>query len=167
MSDKHATSGLSWDEICRRASGRRQYNSVRQFRADYRLVKVVELLHQTGFRRGYQTKIAKVLGVSRSTICRDFRRLYYRWRFGREGDKILDSMAAVAKHARDDARADREYELRKIAAARAEVTVPAAEGEHPRPPDDPCIQVPMWLPAPGSSLRGSPGCQVSRPERLV
>jgi IS30 family transposase len=29
-----------------------------------------------GFRWGYQTEIARQLGVSRSTICRDVRRLF-------------------------------------------------------------------------------------------
>ena len=61
---KCATNGLSWDETCRRASGRRRYNRRRQFLANYRLTRVVKLLWQTGFGRGYQTRIAKKLGVS-------------------------------------------------------------------------------------------------------
>ena len=59
LSHKHATNSLTWDQICRRASGRRRYNSVRRFLANYRLTRVVKLLDQTGFRRGYQTKIAR------------------------------------------------------------------------------------------------------------
>ena len=56
-SNKPATN-LAWEATCRCASGRRHYNSVRQFQANYRLTKVVELMHETGFRRGYQTQIA-------------------------------------------------------------------------------------------------------------
>ena len=139
MYDKGATRGLSWDEACRRAGGRRHDNRRRQFLANYRLTRVVKPLWQTGFRRGYQTIIAKKLGVDRSTGCRDLRRRRYRQWHGRDADKILQGMAAVAKHARDDARADREYEQRKIDAARAEVTVPAAEARsHRRPPRTPC-----------------------------
>ena len=73
--------------MCRRAGGRRHYNSVRQFLANYRLTKVVELLRQTGFDRGYQTIIANTLGVHRSTICRDLRRLHLRRLHGRDADK--------------------------------------------------------------------------------
>ena len=46
-------------------------------------------------------------------------------------------MAAVAKHARDDARADREYEQRKIEAAQAEGNLPEADGQQLGPPADP------------------------------
>ena len=144
--DKRATNELSWDETCRRAGGRRRYNRVRQFRANYRLTQVVKLLHQTGFRRGHQTKIAKALGVHRSTISRDLRRLHLRGLYGREADKMLRDEAFFAKRARDDARADREYELRKIAAARVEDTGPAAEDEHVRPPIHSTTQVARWLP---------------------
>jgi hypothetical protein len=135
---------------CRWASGRRHYNRVRQFRAHYRLTRVAKLLRKTGFRRGYQTEIAKALGVHRSTICRDVRRLYYRRRYGRAADKILQGMAAVAKHALDDARADREYEQRMLEAP----SVLEAEDKQSRPPVDPTALVPQWLPSPHTSRAG-------------
>ena len=119
LGHKCATTGMTWDQACRRAGGRRAYNRMRQFRADYRLMKVVELLHQTGLGRGWQSRVAEALGVSRSTICRDFQRLRRRAMFGLESDKIARGLALAAKHARDDARADREYEARKKAALAA------------------------------------------------
>lgn len=54
-------------EAYRRAGGRRYYNSMRQFRAKLRRARVAELL-----RKGYrQIEIARELGVSKATICRD------------------------------------------------------------------------------------------------
>ena len=64
----------TWDAICRRAGGRRHYNRLCQFRANQRFTQVIELLCETGYRRGYQTRMAERLGVSRSTICRDLAR---------------------------------------------------------------------------------------------
>ena len=137
-----------------------RYNRMRQLRADYRLTQVVELLHQTGFGRDYQTQIATALGVSRSTICRDFQRLRRREMFGLESDKFARGLALAAKHARDDARADREYEARKKAALAASsnematpefddrFAVPEVHQEPLRPRLTPPIQVPTWLPAP-------------------
>lgn len=61
----------------RRAGGRRHYNAVRQFQADERRRRVVELLDEIGFCRGYQSKIAKALGVHRSTISRDFQYFWF------------------------------------------------------------------------------------------
>ena len=61
-----------FDTVCRRAAGRRRYNAVRQFRAAYRQVEVIRLLRQYGlFTHGTQARIARELGVSRATICRD------------------------------------------------------------------------------------------------
>ena len=37
-----------------------------------RLAEIVRLLKEVGFRRGHQSQIARRLGVSRSTISRDF-----------------------------------------------------------------------------------------------
>lgn len=59
---------LSQDELERRASGRRHYNSVRQFRALVRQVQVARLLAQ-GVRT--RQEIARRLGVHPSTISRD------------------------------------------------------------------------------------------------
>lgn len=69
----------------KRAAGRRRYNQHRQFLADLRLRKVIELLSETGpSTPGYQTIIARKLGVDRSTICRDMARLWREFRGGRE-----------------------------------------------------------------------------------
>ena len=63
----------SRDEVCRRAAGRRHYNSVRRFRATARRAEVMRLLCVQGsmFERGTQARLARQLGVSRSTVCRD------------------------------------------------------------------------------------------------
>ena len=121
---------------------------------------MAKLLCQTGFDRGYQAQIATALGVSRSTICRDFQRLRRRSMFGLESDKVARGLALVAKHARDDAKADREYEARKKAALAAssnelaapelddQLAVPKPHEEVQEPRFTPPIQVPRWLPAP-------------------
>jgi hypothetical protein len=70
---------------------------------------------------------------------------------GRDADKILQGMAAVAKRACDDGRADREYEQRQIAAAQAKVNVPEADDEQPSPSAISTAQVPKWLPVPHTS----------------
>ena len=61
----------SWDEACRRASGRRWYNSVRQFRAAQRQAEVARRLRELALRRGAQARLARELGVSAATINRD------------------------------------------------------------------------------------------------
>ena len=64
---------VSKEDAYRRAGGRRYYNSLRTFRAHDRRHQVVQLIHDyTGFGHGAQSWIARRLGVSRSTICRDF-----------------------------------------------------------------------------------------------
>jgi hypothetical protein len=62
-----------WETVCRRASWRRYYNSVRRFRAICRRCEVARLLNaqRALFDRGTQARLARLLGVSRSTICRD------------------------------------------------------------------------------------------------
>jgi len=63
----------------RRASGRRHYNSVRQFRAELRRRRVEELCEKYGLGPGVQAQIARTLGVARSTICHDFALMFHRW----------------------------------------------------------------------------------------
>jgi DNA invertase Pin-like site-specific DNA recombinase len=63
----------------RRAAGRRHYNARRQFCAERRRLAVSKLALRIGWRRGYQTEIARKLGVSRSTICRDLRTMHQKW----------------------------------------------------------------------------------------
>jgi hypothetical protein len=156
-SNKRATIVVTKEQAHRRAGGRRAYNRMRQFRANHRLMEVAKLMRQMGLERGWQTRIANALGVSRSTICRDFQRLRRRARFGLESDKFARGLALVAKHARDDARADREYEARKKAASSDEVAAPDFNDEFavpenhdklPPPPVTPRIPVPTWLPDP-------------------
>jgi hypothetical protein len=72
---------LSFDRICHRAGGRRHYNAVRQFRALARRLKVLELADRFGlFLRGAQARIARELGVHRSTVCRDLKVLLREYR---------------------------------------------------------------------------------------
>ena len=63
---------LSWDQICRRAGGRRAYNAQRKFVAAFRLRDVARLLHD-GL---HQAEIARRLGVHPSTVCRDVAKLH-------------------------------------------------------------------------------------------
>jgi hypothetical protein len=62
-----------WEEVCRRAAGRRHYNGVRRVRALLRRREVARLLLVKGglTTRGTQAALARELGVSRSTISRD------------------------------------------------------------------------------------------------
>jgi hypothetical protein len=64
------------DEAHRRAAGRRHYNSVRRFRATCRRMQVARLLCVQGAltAHGTQVRLARQLGVSRATICRDVAR---------------------------------------------------------------------------------------------
>jgi hypothetical protein len=60
-----------------RAGGRRGYNARRRFQADVRRWSLVlDLLFEYGLMtRGVLSRIARELGVSRSTVCRDRRAL--------------------------------------------------------------------------------------------
>lgn len=63
-----------WDTVCRRASGRRSYNAIRQIQALVRRRRLVDLLVSQRAMltaHGVQAKLARTLGVHRSTICRD------------------------------------------------------------------------------------------------
>ena len=61
----------SWDTVCKRAAGRRHYNSVRALRATMRRRQVLTLLAAGGWTYGSQAQIARQLGVSEATISRD------------------------------------------------------------------------------------------------
>ena len=66
----------TWDEVCRRAAARRRWNAVRRVVAEDRRRQVLELvLALGGLQRGTQSRIAAALGVHRSTVCKDLRRL--------------------------------------------------------------------------------------------
>ena len=61
--------------VCRRANGRRHYNALRQFQALIRRHALLELLASGRYGslgdHGVQTRLAAVLGVHRTTVCRD------------------------------------------------------------------------------------------------
>ena len=60
--------------ISKRAKGRDRYNARRSARALHRQVESIGLMVIAGWpRRGWQAKVARLMGVHRSTICRDFR----------------------------------------------------------------------------------------------
>jgi hypothetical protein len=65
------------EAAARRAGGRRRYNAQRQFVAKYRRAILSKLLFAKGrlFERGTQAQLARDLGVSRATICRDVKAL--------------------------------------------------------------------------------------------
>jgi predicted DNA-binding transcriptional regulator YafY len=70
--------GMNWSAptdfalVCKRAAGRRRYNAKRRAEARERYKIVVEAIMPTnGRKRGSQAQLARALGVSRSTICRD------------------------------------------------------------------------------------------------
>ena len=65
----------TWDEVCRRASGRRRYNIYRQMVAAVRLRKLAHLLRKHGFQRGNGAALAQELRCSRATISRDLAKL--------------------------------------------------------------------------------------------
>jgi Trp operon repressor len=64
---------MDWDQVCRRAGGRRKYLALQRERAIMRRKKMVELLGRTGFGHGAQAELARLLGVSAATICRDMK----------------------------------------------------------------------------------------------
>lgn len=59
----------------RRAGGRRRYNRWRNLCSHARLGAVVKELNEVGFLRGNQAEIARRLGVHRSTVHRDLKKL--------------------------------------------------------------------------------------------
>src|SRR5262245_9818981 len=61
-------------EAFHRASGRRHFNAMRKLEQTLRRRRVVKLLELYGFYRT-GASIARQLGVSRSTICRDVKAL--------------------------------------------------------------------------------------------
>jgi DNA-binding MarR family transcriptional regulator len=71
------SAATDWATVCRRASARRRRNSLRAFRAAQRRVQVVELLIELGgLQRGVQSEIAHRLGVHKSVISKDVKRLW-------------------------------------------------------------------------------------------
>ena len=73
-----------WEAICRRAGGRRHYNSIRQTRAAFRRLQVARLLCRWGLGYGVQARVARRLGVSEATISRDVAALLRKVRASRD-----------------------------------------------------------------------------------
>jgi DNA-binding NarL/FixJ family response regulator len=67
MNQRAWSTSTDFDTICRRASGRRRYNAVRQLRAELRRFQVARFLRQGLL----QCHMAVELGVHPSTISRD------------------------------------------------------------------------------------------------
>jgi hypothetical protein len=106
---------VSWDEACRRASGRRHYNAVRQSKAEARrrtLVRMWRAMNDGPLRvwskqfddpwmrvHGFQVAAAELLGVHPSTICRDVQVILERLRekARQELDEEVE-LARVCKH---------------------------------------------------------------------
>jgi hypothetical protein len=66
----------NWDEVCRRDVARKCWNSLRQFLAEERRRQLLDLvLELGGLQRGSETWIAEALGVHRSTISKNLRRM--------------------------------------------------------------------------------------------
>lgn len=73
-------SATNWDQetdfliVSKRAKGRDRYNAQRSASAEWRRYEASKLLEVVGFplRWGWQSDLARRLGVHRSTICRDF-----------------------------------------------------------------------------------------------
>jgi hypothetical protein len=71
--------GLTWDQICRRASVRRKWNERRQEQARQRRDYLLHLWLESDVAWGWQSQLAVALGVHRSTVCRDLKRLLAPW----------------------------------------------------------------------------------------
>ena len=67
---------LTAEQIARRAGGRRRYNRQRQDDVFWRLLELENIMRREGYAPGDYARWAARLGVSRSTICRDVRRLW-------------------------------------------------------------------------------------------
>lgn len=73
-----ATNWSDFDDpvmIQKRGVGWTRYNKRRIYAAHLRRWKYTKLLEEVGYplRRGWQSNLARRMGVSRSTICRDFK----------------------------------------------------------------------------------------------
>jgi hypothetical protein len=72
MSNNPWTAFNSFDAVCRRAAGRSRYHALRRFQRAQRRCQVAHLLGKYGLGRyGVLSRIARDLGVHRSTITRD------------------------------------------------------------------------------------------------
>jgi len=66
----------AWNAICKRASGRREYNAIRHVQMIARRRDVMWLwlaYSELGAGHGVQARIARELGVSRPTVSKDLK----------------------------------------------------------------------------------------------
>lgn len=74
------TAKAPYNEVSKRAAGRKRYNERRQMLAGIRRILLLELMAAPDFMaRGWQTKAAEVLKVNRGTISRDVKFLHQNW----------------------------------------------------------------------------------------
>jgi hypothetical protein len=66
----------TWEEVCRRHAARRRWNAVKKVVAACRRGEVLELLTRFGWQHGTPARIARTLGVHRSTVSRDLKVLF-------------------------------------------------------------------------------------------
>jgi hypothetical protein len=77
VSNKSWSTPTTHAEMVARAGGRRSYNAQRHATAVARRIEVLRLFHRYGPGHGVQARIARELGVHRSTITRDWQALAY------------------------------------------------------------------------------------------
>jgi hypothetical protein len=73
------SSGLPWDEVCRRAGARRRWNERRQEVARQRLDRVQAAWLRWDGTWGWQVRLARELQVHRSTVTRDLQKIRADW----------------------------------------------------------------------------------------
>jgi transcriptional antiterminator len=66
---------LTWEQICKRAGGRRKYNRYRQANAFWRRLEIDLYLQCYGYEPGILAELARYYQVHRSTITRDVQRI--------------------------------------------------------------------------------------------
>jgi hypothetical protein len=74
-------------EAYRRAGGRRAHNAWRQSMALYRQMRLMEIIARNRVdlwsRNGAQKRLARALGVSKSTISRDIKAIFSEYQLGK------------------------------------------------------------------------------------
>jgi transposase len=66
------SASTDWETVCRRNAGRRRYNALRRLLRDRRRRQVLDLLLEDGLlTHGAKARVARALGVHKSTITRD------------------------------------------------------------------------------------------------
>jgi len=145
---------MEWQAIYRRASGRRHYNLVRQFCADKRRRDVARLLRETGIGWGYQTRIARQLSVSRSTVCRDLARIRGEYWGGPQAEERHRADMRMERRIRAEDKLEWERiasDARKAESAEEPSAPPSDRSGH-LGSTEPWPQLPKRLPSLGSDL---------------